>query len=144
MNRFRNILFILLGLALIAWSAYEVFHQPAPARYQSDLNVSGGQKLTIGEKTLNIEVADTDDERMQGLSDRDSLPRGSGMLFIFEKPGVHGFWMKDMRFPIDIVWLDESYKVVDIARSMSPNSFPHVFYPPRPVKYVLETNPGEL
>ncbi len=140
----RDILFLIFGLIVIIWSFYAFLNRPAPAKYQPNVESRDEQTLAVGDKTFIIEVADTEGEREQGLSYRESLPAQHGMLFIFEKPGLYGFWMKDMSFPIDMVWLDESYHIVDIAHSVSPNSFPHVFYPPTPVKYVLETNPGEL
>ena len=50
--------------------------------------------------------------------------------------------MKDMNFPIDVIWLDENYRVVDIAQDVRPDSFPKVFDPQGPAKYILEVNAG--
>ncbi|MEK7176049.1 MAG: DUF192 domain-containing protein [Patescibacteria group bacterium] len=104
-------------------------------------------KLKIGDKTILVEIADTTEKLARGLSGRKSLSPGSGMLFVFSEIGSYGFWMKDMKFPIDIAWLeriDNSFRIVGIERNVSPESFPHVFYPPVPIKYVVETNAGEL
>ena len=90
-----------------------------------------------------MEIANTDAERTQGLSGRASLPAGTGLLFVFESPGKYGFWMKDMNFPIDIVWLGDGMLPVGIEKNVSPDSYPQVFYPPVPVRYVLEVNAGE-
>jgi uncharacterized membrane protein (UPF0127 family) len=140
----RDKFFLLVGIALIVWSFYMVLQDPAPTKYQ-ELPL-----MHIGNQTIRVEIADTDMERIRGLSGRESLSSGTGLLFIFDRADYHGIWMKDMNFPIDIVWLEvprqagESYRVVDIEKNVSPSTFPHVFYPPRPVKYILETNPGEL
>lgn len=143
-SRAANLFLLLLGLALVVWSFVVVLGKPAPAKYQSE---SAGPTITVDGRTIQVEVADTEALREQGLSDRASLPAGRGMLFVFDEPGDYGFWMRNMRFPLDIVWLEregEGYRAVDITRNVLPDTFPQVFYPPRPVKYVLETNPGEL
>jgi len=66
------------------------------------------------------------------------------MLFIFDNESLHGIWMKDMNFAIDILWIDEGYKVVDIKKDAKPESYPEVFIPEVPSKYVLEVNAGFL
>ncbi len=99
-------------------------------------------QLEIGNTVIKIEIADTDLARAQGLSGRSSLPTDSGLLFIFSTPGKPGFWMKDMHFPIDIIWLDEDWRVAAITANLAPETYPQVFYPPTPIKYVLEVNAG--
>ncbi len=74
----------------------------------------------IGEITYVLEIAATDLERARGLGGRDSLCETCGMLFVFGQPGWHAFWMKDMRFPIDIVWMLGD-RVVFVARDASPD-----------------------
>lgn len=69
-----------------------------------------------------IELATKPEEKSRGLMFRESLEEGRGMLFIFEREGYHAFWMKNVRFPIDILWLDESFTVVHIAASVPPCS----------------------
>ena len=96
--------------------------------------------LRIGNGTLNVDVADTDEERSLGLSKRDFLEEGNGMLFVFEEEGYHGIWMKEMIFPIDIVWLDKNKIVVHKEENVSPATFPKAFYPSQPSLYVLETS----
>jgi uncharacterized membrane protein (UPF0127 family) len=63
------------------------------------------REIKVGEANLTVEVADTDSARQQGLSGRESLPAGRGMLFTFPKPGVYGFWMKGMKFSLDFIWI---------------------------------------
>lgn len=64
------------------------------------------------------------------------------MLFIFPVSDRYGFWMKDTLVPLDIFWLDDKGQVVSIAKDVAPSSFPNVFYPTAPARYVLETAAG--
>ena len=66
------------------------------------------------------------------------------MLFIFDSPAQYGFWMKDMDFAIDIVWIDEKFHVVDVDKEVLPETFPQVFYPDQAVVYVLELPAGTV
>ncbi len=68
---------------------------------------------------IYTELAVTDYKRAQGLSEKNSLKNGEGMLFVFEKESQHIMWMKDMDFAIDIIWINNG-KVVDIAPSVEP------------------------
>jgi uncharacterized membrane protein (UPF0127 family) len=94
-----------------------------------------------GTHTIQVEIANTETLRETGLGNRASLNTDNGMLFVFSNPGKQGFWMKDMFFPIDIMWMD-SGKVVDIKTSISPDTYPQVFYPKSDAQYVLEVPSG--
>ena len=87
-------------------------------------------------------MALTDTKREQGLSARVVLAENNGMLFIFDRSGVYPFWMKDMNFPIDIIWLDENLKVVYIKKDARPESYPDVYGSEKKAKYVLEVSSG--
>ena len=93
-----------------------------------------------GEESISIEIADTVSTRKQGLSERPTLVGGTGMFFIFDESDRHGIWMKDMLFSIDIIWVDESFTIIDIKDNATPKSFPEVFYPKAKAKYALEIN----
>lgn len=102
------------------------------------------QVVSIGGKTYSAEIARTESERAKGLSGRDGLASNKAMLFVFEADGYHGFWMKDMKFAIDIVWLDSNKKVVHIERNVPPHSVPRQSYwPPELARYVLELAAGQ-
>lgn len=73
-----------------------------------------------GGTKIDAEVADTPQARNVGLMFRDSLPPGGGMLFIFEKPGPYLFWMKNCKFPIDIIWFNEQREVIFISEKTPP------------------------
>ena len=98
--------------------------------------------LTLNGSTFSVEIADTVPKRMCGLSYRKNLPPQTGMFFIFPEPGDQGFWMKGMNFPIDIIWFDKNFLVVDFKQSLDPSSYPEVFTPRLPAQYVLEVPSG--
>ena len=105
--------------------------------------------VSVSAKTLAIEakVVTSPSDRKKGLSGLDSLPLNQGMLFVFENKGPYGFWMKDMKFAIDIIWLDENKKVVDFVTNApaQPGKSDRdlTLYKPRAdAKYVLEVNAG--
>ncbi|HBI16848.1 MAG: hypothetical protein UR60_C0015G0006 [Candidatus Moranbacteria bacterium GW2011_GWF2_34_56] len=79
------------------------------------------KKASLGECAINLEIVSEDEKRKRGLSNRDSLCDNCGMLFLFDKEGDYFFWMKDMRFPIDIIWLRDN-EVVYIAQNVSHQS----------------------
>ena len=96
-------------------------------------------------KVLQAEVMVNDEDRAMGLMFRPSLPIDRGMIFVFEAPDFHGIWMKNCKFPIDIVWLDEERKIVHVAESVPPcktDPCP-VYNPMRRASYVIELNAGQ-
>lgn len=99
-------------------------------------------KINIGNGKLSYEVADEQVELELGLSGRTAIDRDHGLLFDFNKAAKHGIWMKDMKFAIDIIWLDENRQVVDIAPNVTPETYPIVFTPASAARYVLEINSG--
>lgn len=140
MESIKNSFFLAIGLAVILGSFYLVLQKPAPEKYQSQ---ALSPIVKVGDSSIKVEIANTPEERELGLSGRESLETLHGILFIFEQPAIYPFWMKEMNFPIDIVWIDENWQVVGIEREILPESFPQTFNPSRPVKYVLELNSGE-
>jgi len=101
-------------------------------------------KLPSG-KVLQTEVMVSDEDRQMGLMFRPSLPLDHGMLFIFEQPDFHGIWMKNCKFPIDILWLDEQGKVVHVAEKVPPCKTEPcpVYQPLQRAAYVVELNAGQ-
>ncbi|MBI4059243.1 DUF192 domain-containing protein [Candidatus Microgenomates bacterium] len=104
-------------------------------------------QVKIGEKVIPVEIADTNDKRQKGLSGRNSLGENQGMLFALEQNSIPAFWMKDMKFAIDMIWIDDG-KVVDITKNV-PVPAPKTkteelirYRPQQPVDYVLEVNAG--
>ncbi len=98
--------------------------------------------LNVDGKHLVAAVANTPKEREQGLSNTHFLNGSNGMFFVFDEADEHGFWMKDMQFSIDIIWINEENQIVDMMENVSPDTYPQVFKPEVPAKYVLETVAG--
>lgn len=99
--------------------------------------------ITFGSKQFQVAIADTNEARQKGLGDYSSLATNEGMLFVFEQPSEHCFWMKDVEFPIDIFWINEQNKVIMSINSLSPETYPKQFCPEKPAKYVLEISSGQ-
>lgn len=88
---------------------------------------------------INVEVADDNEERIKGLMFREKLDENSGMLFVFENEEHQTFWMKNTLIPLDIIFIDRNFKIVDIKSAVPCKEEPCILYKSsRPVKYVLE------
>jgi uncharacterized membrane protein (UPF0127 family) len=99
---------------------------------------NGMRTLLLDGQQIHVSVADTDAERQQGLGGRAGLAYDEGMLFIFDTDGRYSFWMKDMLFPIDMLWLGDDGTVVYMAQNVSPDTYPQSFTPDTSARYVLE------
>lgn len=131
----KALIFVLMLVMLAGgWWYYRGVVAPAESEYSGIVRIAGKDVLVV--------LADTASKREQGLSGRQKLASGEGMLFVFEKPDIYSFWMKDMLFPIDIVWIDDQYGVVYIQKNADPRSYPDTFLPTLPAQYVLEVNAG--
>ena len=96
--------------------------------------------LYLNDKQIRVEVAQTPDERAQGLMGRKVLGDSEGMLFIFETEGQHSFWMKNTPLPLSIAFIDKDGRIVAIT-DMSPWTLDS-HAPPRPILYALEMRKG--
>ena len=106
-------------------------------------------KLTVENVEFEIEIAQTLAERTKGLADRTDLCSQCGMLFIFEADNYHAFWMKGTFIPLDIIWLDKNWQVVDFTAFAQPQAgrpdeeLP-IYRPKTPARYVLELPGGTV
>lgn len=144
-------IFITLAVAFISISILLILlhHDPDLTRgICPDGNLSPSMQdvklYDASSKTFNIELAKTPPAQEMGLSDRPCIPDNGAMLFLFASDDRFGIWMKDMRFPIDVVWLDKDKKVVTIDKNMKPDSYPKVYYPSDDARYVLEFKAGTI
>jgi uncharacterized membrane protein (UPF0127 family) len=138
------VLVLVAGLAFMRTGAasYRSVPDTTAASSADNQTATLGPVLNVAGSTVNLEIADTLAERVQGLSGRANLPPNTVLLFIFNNSDYQGIWMKDMLFPIDIIWLDESYRVVDIESSVSPDTYPQIFRPTETARYVIEASAG--
>lgn len=118
-------------LAVIALMLPFLFVQPATAT------------LRVGQSTYALDIASSKTDQQKGLGGRKSLAQNRGMLFVFDTPGTQCFWMKDMHFAIDIIWLDAAKKMTSVVPSVSPNTYPMQYCGDATTKYVIELNAGE-
>lgn len=93
------------------------------------------------EECVELETAATREAQIKGLSGRESMPDNQGLLFVFEKADEKCIWMKDMKFSLDIIWVNENKEIIDIKRGVSPKTYPKN-YCAGPTKYVIELNAG--
>lgn len=114
--------------------------------YANPIAYNAGE-LEFDNALVYVALAGTRTERMMGLSRQKDIGEDEGLLFNFEKSDRHGIWMKDMYFPIDIIWLDKDWKIVDIKEDARPESYKSVtnaetYYPQKNALYVLEVTAG--
>lgn len=102
-------------------------------------------KITINNHTFELKVAKSGQEKEIGLSETNSLPENQGMLFIFDKPDYYSFWMKNMKIPIDIIYINND-QIVSIENNAQPaknsDENPIIYTPTEPSDKVLEINAG--
>lgn len=146
---------IIAGLVLLI-AVIVVFGQGFSSATFLTNNVAQGQKDSgssgieeVSAKTLNVraKVARSASARKKGLSDRDSLALDEGMLFVFDSAGEFGIWMKKMKFAIDIIWISEEKKIVDIVENAPPEPGKKdkelsIYRPKKGALYILEVNAG--
>jgi uncharacterized protein len=102
--------------------------------------------VTIHNQDFSVLVADNNQRRFKGLSGRKDLGRHSGMLFIFDSPGIYAMVMRDMRFPLDFIWINDN-RVVDMAPNVPlepgvSGADLQLYFPRQPSTYVLEAAAG--
>lgn len=141
----RNILLVVAYIALFFSSMYgfRCFMTKVCDSVIIDKFVRSDLTILMPKGALEVELANTEASRTLGLSGRHAMRDDEGMLFVFETPGRYGFWMKDMEFPLDIVWINENGIVVSIERNVAADSYPKAFINQSDASYVLEINAGQ-
>ena len=94
--------------------------------------------IKIKDQIFTLEIANNPLSRSRGLSKRQSLCSTCGMIFVYQKESIYPFWMKNTRFPLDIIWLDKNGKVVDIKQGQPEN--PSLLENSTPARYIIELN----
>lgn len=98
--------------------------------------------MQIGDTLVEASVAESWPERIKGLSDTPYLPETVVKFFVFDSPGFHSIWMKDMQYSLDIIWLNSAGEIVHIVEGAAPESFPAMFVPEQEAVYVVEAVAG--
>ena len=136
-----GLLFIIIGMFYKIATANLL-----PAQTSDTNNVieyAYGRTIHVGQNILKLKIADTEESRINGLSNTTSLCSECSMLFVFPKVGAYSFWMKDMNYDIDIIYIDENMKVIDVYDHVLKSEYPKTYVSNSPAKYVLEINAGK-
>lgn len=144
-----KIVFNLFVAVLMVWTVSCKEDPKNPTKRDEHINIEfikQGELSLINQdsiiKKIDIELAKTDNRRAIGLMNRDELGENQGMLFIFEQDNNSGFYMKDTRIPLDIIYLGEDSTVISIAKNRQPFDMTSVGAS-APYRYVLEINGGK-
>lgn len=128
---------ILIALALLLISGSWLLIRPKETEFIVVIFPNG--------ERLEAEVANTPEKLLFGLAFREGLPPGVGMLYIFDTSDRHRMWTKGYRFPVDMLWVDESRHVVHLVENAAPcPADPCQYYgpPPENARYVIQTEVG--
>lgn len=94
--------------------------------------------ISLGDAVFTARRATSQSERAKGLGGVARLAHDEAMLLVSPDDQWNRIWMKDMRIPIDALWLDKDKNIVHIERSLQPNSYPQTYGPDIPTRYVIE------
>lgn len=139
---FFALVVVLFALFFVEYSYHCVFEKVCSSDTVNSIVRRKGT-ITAPNGVIRVEVADTKSSRVLGLSGRKGLAEDTGLLFIFDTSGKYGFWMKDMLFPLDIIWINDDGFIVEIERNISPDTYPKTYVNAIPARYVLEVQAGE-
>ena len=98
--------------------------------------------LRINNSRYYLNIASSNEQLARGLSGVENMPKNEGLLFVLPEPSKACFWMKQMNFNLDIIWLNEQKKVVYLEKNLSPKSYPKTYCSNQNSKYVIEMNSG--
>ncbi len=138
---------VLVAIAVIIIFVFSLFSTGKSNNEQVTPNVLNYiHEATVGQTHILVDYATTSLEWTTGLSGQKSLATNQGLLFVFDHPDYYGIWMKDMNFPIDVIWFDINKQIIYIKEDFLPSTYlqtvPQTVYPPSKVGYVLEVPVG--
>lgn len=146
----RKVVFVstLILLTVLTFLGYKYLKTKGPTQKSTTIGIKDERPtINIGGIEVKVDVAKTPKEKAKGLSGKSGLDENEGMLFVFEEDTYNSFWMKDMNFAIDIIWINDS-KVTYISRSVpppepgTPDNELKLYSPSGPYDTVLEVNAG--
>ncbi len=150
MNKRITVLSIVIVLILSVSVLYKYLNSSSFVDENTNVQTSGAENkkkddtviVKIGHTVVKVDIANTPLERMRGLSGREFLKEGEGMFFVYDKSGIYTFWMPDMNFALDIIWISGEGRVVYIKENATPENYPEKYTPSEYAKYVLEVPSG--
>lgn len=129
----KRLMGVLFSIGIVLIISTLILLQEQPGKQTGTVRIKNHQ--------WTVEYALTEEQRALGLGQRKSIPESTGMLFLFPRPDLYRFWMKDMEFPLDFIFVANG-KVESVLRDIEPDDS-RIFMPNRPVDVVLEVNAGE-
>ncbi len=127
---------VVFGILIVVFFSVYSFKSAFPESATRTLYVG------VGKVPVEAHIADTPALRTKGLSNVAQLKLNEGVFFVFPEDGYYSFWMKDMNFAIDILWISKEKKIVYQLQSITPETYPHSFTSPTQARYVLEVPAG--
>ncbi|BCX16076.1 MAG: hypothetical protein KatS3mg098_305 [Candidatus Parcubacteria bacterium] len=140
---------ILAFFLLVSWPIIFIFkgsHSTPSLNFLYPLKDGEIIEVIFKDKTIQAEAAVSSLKKEKGLSQREELSENQGMIFVFERPQIPFFWMKDMKFALDFIWINQN-QIVDLAENIPPPSrflSPQIVYPKEKVDKVLEVKAGTI
>lgn len=133
----------ILGLLVIAVlvAGFGGHHSNQPISKSACGAYRADKVVTIGSNKINAEVVESPIDKEKGLSGRPCIQANQGMLFVYSKSGYYSYWMKDMKFAIDIIWISTDHKTAGVERNVEPSTYPASRFindKQHPAQYVLE------
>ncbi|MEA1909701.1 MAG: DUF192 domain-containing protein [Patescibacteria group bacterium] len=136
---------VLILIMIFSWISKDTINISPSINDLQEINIEA--KITLpNSKVINIGIADTEEERTQGLAGVSNMLSSEGMWFVFEKESYYAFWMRGTLVNLDIIWLDKNMKIVDMRHNLEPAgevAAPSTYKNTRPARYVLELLGGE-
>ncbi|MEK7519248.1 MAG: DUF192 domain-containing protein [Patescibacteria group bacterium] len=137
------IIVAVLAVAVLVWGYfYSKEDQSRRSGEVGTLTEASEKNEQITMKSYNFSLVDSREKRAQGLSGRNSLPENTVMLFDFETDDICGIWMKDMKFSLDLIWIDSNFKIIDFKEEVALSTYPTVFTPISFCRYLIEVKEG--
>lgn len=142
-QRYRKYRARLLAGIIAALALFAILAVAGWMRASDDLLLPGRhQDVFVANNAVEAVIVDTSESRKRGLSGSEGLGPDEGMLFVFQEEGRYPFWMKDMNYPIDIIWIASGGRIVGFWEHAEPESYPRSFAPDEDALYVLEVVAG--
>lgn len=137
-----SLLIILFLLVAAIFAKQKLLQHSIEIQTTSSCGAYGREEVQIGKNILMVDIADTDCKKTLGLSGREFLGTDTGMLFSFDHNDSYGFWMKDMNFPLDIIWIHSDFVITGIEPNLRPDTYPQIYGEKYLAQYVLEVPVG--